>query len=278
MKNSLSRNDKRLLLFMFLFVIIVGIGYWGIFPQIKAFRRLEKDIAREEALQAVNEQKVANAAFVESQCKDYEKMMAEDKNKFFDRMNEADIDLMLTSKAIKNKLDSFNLNIDIDDSPSDRRAYRYSALYEQQEVWERERAIAESFEEESEEDDILEDLSGKNKKKSESQDEEEEIDETVDIFGDATMVGANTDIYAAKVTMTLGGDRANLEAFLKEIMESDKEILITSFAWSKYRVQKTKNGIVVNEKNKNSLKAEDFELVELDALTITMEIYMCDKD
>ena len=277
MKNSLSRNDKRLLLFMFLFVVIVGIGYWGIFPQIKAFRTLEKDIAREEALQAVNEQKVANATFVESQCKEYEDMMAKDKDKFYDMMNEADIDLLLTSKAIKNKLESFDLNIAIDDSPSDRKAYRYSELYEQQKVWESERAIAESLEEESAEDEILEDFGGK-KKKDTSVDEDEEIDENVDIFGNSELVGANTDIYAAKVTMTIGGDRANLEAFLKEIMESDKEILITSFAWSKYRVQRTKNGVIINDKNKNSLKAEDFELVELDALTITMEIYMCDKD
>ena len=277
MKNSLSRNDKRLLLFMFLFVVIVGIGYWGIFPQIKAFRTLEKDIAREEALQAVNEQKVANATFVESQCKEYEEMMAKDKDKFYDMMNEADIDLLLTSKAIKNKLESFDLNIAIDDSPSDRKAYRYSELYEQQKVWESERAIAESLEEESAEDEILEDFGGK-KKKDTSVDEDEEIDENVDIFGNSELVGANTDIYAAKVTMTIGGDRANLEAFLKEIMESDKEILITSFAWSKYRVQRTKNGVIINDKNKNSLKAEDFELVELDALTITMEIYMCDKD
>ena len=279
MKNSLSRNDKRLLLFMFLFVVIVGIGYWGIFPQIKAFRSLEKDIAREEALQAVNEQKVANATFVESQCKEYEEMMAKDKDKFYDMMNEADIDLLLTSKAIKNKLESFDLNIAIDDSPSDRKAYRYSELYEQQQVWERERAIAESLEESDEEDEILEDLGGnKNKKKKNADEEEEEIDESVDIFGNSELVGANTDIYAAKVTMTIGGDRANLEAFLKEIMESDKEILITSFAWSKYRVQRTKNGVIVTDKNKNSLKAEDYELVELDALTISMEIYMCDKD
>ena len=277
MKNSLSRNDKRLLLFMFLFVVIVGIGYWGIFPQIKAFRTLEKDIAREEALQAVNEQKVANEIFVESQCKEYEEMMSKDKDKFYDMMNEADIDLLLTSKAIKNKLESFDLNIAIDDSPSDRKAYRYSELYEQQKVWESERAIAESLEEESAEDEILEDFGGK-KKKDTSVDEDEEIDENVDIFGNSELVGANTDIYAAKVTMTIGGDRANLEAFLKEIMESDKEILITSFAWSKYRVQRTKNGVIINDKNKNSLKAEDFELVELDALTITMEIYMCDKD
>ncbi|MBP5276817.1 MAG: hypothetical protein J6Z07_08495 [Lachnospiraceae bacterium] len=278
MKNSLSRNDKRLLLFMFLFVVIVGIGYWGIFPQIKAFRTLEKDIAREEALQAVNEQKVANEVFVESQCKEYEEMMSKDKDKFYDMMNEADIDLLLTSKAIKNKLESFNLNIDIDSEPSDRKAYRYSELYEQQQVWERERAIAESMESESEEDEILEDFSGSKKKKNSDEEEEEEIDETVDIFGNSELVGANTDIYAAKVTMTIGGDRANLEAFLKEIMESDKEILITSFAWSKYRVQKTKQGVIVTDKNKNSLKAEDYELVELDALTITMEIYMCDKD
>ena len=63
----------------------------------------------------------------------------------------------------------------------------------------------------------------------------------VDIFGKTDTVGVNNDIYAARVTMTLGGEKANLRAFLQEIMDYDKEILITSFSWSEYRVQKPKD-------------------------------------
>ena len=77
--------------------------------------------------------------------------------------------------------------------------------------------------------------------------------------------------------MTIGGDRANLEAFLKEIMESDKEILITSFAWSKYRVQKTKQGVIVTDKNKNSLIV-DHMLVVLSEHHLSANIVLGTRD
>ena len=144
--------------------------------------------------------------------------------------------------------------------------------------WDLERAAMESASEESSSiEDEINDL-GKKSKKKKSKETAEPVEETVDLFGDSTMVGANTDIYAAKVTMILGGDRKNLEKFLEEIMNSDKEILITSFSWSKYQVQRAKDGVIISEKNKDKLKADDYELVEMDALTITMEIYMCDKN
>ena len=105
---------------MFLFVVIVGIGYWGVYPQIKAFIKLEKEIEKEEVKQSVNDQKVSNLIFVESQCEEYEESMAENKERFFDILNEADIDLLLTGKAIKHKLESFNLSINISEVPSQR--------------------------------------------------------------------------------------------------------------------------------------------------------------
>ena len=258
---------------MFLFVVIVGIGYWGIYPQIKAFVKLENEIDQEEVKRNINEQKVSSLIFVESQCDEYEESMAVNKEKFFDRMSEADVDLLLTGKAIKNHLESFSLNIDIPDTPSSRRAYIYSDLLNQQIQWENEAQMAASALKDSDEEDDLLGLTGSNKK-DDDEEEAEVLDETVDIFGATDTVGVNNDIYAAKVTMVLGGDRKNLEAFLEEIMNSDKEILITSFAWSKYRVQKTKEGTVLS----GELLASDYEVVEMDALTITMELYMCDKD
>ena len=35
MKTQMTERDKKLLVGMFIFVIIVAIGYWGIIPQIK---------------------------------------------------------------------------------------------------------------------------------------------------------------------------------------------------------------------------------------------------
>ncbi len=281
MKSNMSQKDKRLLLFMFLFVVVVGIGYWGIIPQIKQYNKLEAEIEEQEALKSINEQKVANYIFVESQCEEFEANMAEDKEKFFDRMKEADVDKLLTNKALKYQLESLNLSIHIDSQPSARMAYRYSDLYSQQVQWAEERkneakALAQT------DDDLL--SGATDSKKSDKDDEKEDKEETsveyevVDIFGNTDTVGVNNDIYAARVTMTLGGEKANLRAFLQEIMDYDKEILITSFSWSEYRVQKPKDGLVITAENRDQLKARDYDVITVDALTITMELYMCDKD
>ena len=281
MKSNMSQKDKRLLLFMFLFVVVVGIGYWGIIPQIKQYNKLEAEIEEQEALKSINEQKVANYIFVESQCEEFEANMAEDKEKFFDRMKEADVDKLLTNKALKYQLESLNLSIHIDSQPSARMAYRYSDLYSQQIQWAEERkneakALAQT------DDDLL--SGATDSKKSDKDDEKEDKEKTaveyevVDIFGKTDTVGVNNDIYAARVTMTLGGEKANLRAFLQEIMDYDKEILITSFSWSEYRVQKPKDGLVITAENRDQLRARDYDVITVDALTITMELYMCDKD
>ena len=275
MKNSLTHNDKRLLLIMFLFVIVVGIGYWGIYPQIKAFYRLGNEIDNEEIKKSVNEQKVANLGFVEAQCKEYEEGMAENKQKFFDILSEADIDLLLTGKAISHKLESFDLSIEIPDTPSDRKAYRYSELYNEQLRWENERKY-ENIPSDTTESEI-EEIYGKKSASSEDG-EDEPVSEMIDVFGNTDNIGINNDIYAARVTMTLGGEKSDLEDFLKELMESDKEILITSFSWGKYRVQQFKNGTVIEGENNSSYPPEYYEIVEMDSLTVTMELYMCEKE
>ena len=273
MKTNLTNKDKKLLLFMFLFVIIVGVGYWGVYPQIREFIKLDSKIDEQEVLQSVNEQKLANISFVEMQCGEYETSMAENKEKFFDRMSEADVDLLLTGKAIKHKLESLSLNIMIPDTPSARKAYRYSELYNRQTEIEAGCQEEASSNKIISDDDLLE-VSGKKKKNKDKEEDEIVLDETVDIWGNTDTIGTNNDIYAARVTMVLGGDRKNLEAFLEEIMNSDKEILITSFAWSKYRIQRLKGG----GEDDGAIDATDYEIVELDALTVTMELYMCDKD
>ena len=304
MKSTMTERDKKLLLGMFIFVIVVAIGYWGIIPQIKKYNKLGSRIDKEEVTQSINEQKVSNLIFVESMCEEYEEKMAENKDKFFDMMTEAEVDFFLTTKAVKHNLEAYSLNIDIPDKPSERMAYVYSDLYNQQLEWKKQ---AENMNfNETEDDDLLGTDDSKDKKDSSSDDE----DDNVDVFGDVDTVGENTDIYAARVTISLGGDEAELKAYLDEIMASDKKILITSFSWGEYKTQKLVNvpieEIVQAEEKAESEKAEEtgegdsdtsgsadgeaagtasnmpktdikYELVTVKSLTISMEIYMCDK-
>ena len=284
MKTTMTERDKKLLLGMFIFVIVVAIGYWGIIPQIKAYNKLGTKIDKEEVTKNVNEQKVSNLIFVESMCEEYEETMAENRAKFYDMMSEAEIDFLLTTKAVNHNLEAYSLSIDIPNSPSDRMAYIYSDLYKDQLEWEKQRELL-YLDEDVEEDDLL----GTGDDKKDNDDEEEE--ETVDIFGNTDIVGENTDVYVAKVTLSLGGDEADLKAYLDELMASEKKILITSFSWGEYRTQQPVT-VTVDEIIQAEEKAEaeastettttkktetKYELVTVKSLTISMEIYMCEK-
>ncbi|MBQ6231611.1 MAG: hypothetical protein IJJ74_10920 [Eubacterium sp.] len=284
MKTQMTERDKKLLVGMFIFVIIVAIGYWGIIPQIKAYNKLGTKIDKEEVTKNINEQKVSNLIFVESMCEEYEETMADNKAKFYDMMTEAEIDFLLTTKAVSRNLEAYSLSIEIPSSPSDRKAYIYSQLYQDQLEWDSQRELLYMGTDEDEED-----LLGTGDDKSSNKETTE--DETVDIWGNTDMVGENTDIYVAKVSISLGGDEAQLKAYLDDIMASEKKILITSFSWGEYRTQQAVE-VPVEEIIQADEKAESeegetttttkktetkYELVTVKSLTITMEIYMCDK-
>ena len=239
MKSNLTEKDKRLLLIMFIFVVVVGIGYWGILPQIKAYRELESEIEDQEVLKSINEQKVANVIFVESQCDEYEAAMAEDKEKFYDMMTEAQIDRM-------------------------------------QLQYEEAQKLAFESELEKEDEDLLDTSDSKDKKdkKDKDSDDKKKEPEMVDIFGDTDTIGTNTDIYAARVTFSLGGDEKDLHNFLNQIINSDKKILITSYSWGEYQTTKDVVNPTVEEGEEGRITQE---VVTSKSLTISMEIYMCDK-
>ena len=279
MKTNLTEKDKRLLLIMFIFVVVVGIGYWGILPQIKKYRSMESEIEDQEVLKSVNEQKVANVIFVESQCEEYEAAMAENKEKFYDMMNEAQIDRMLTTMAIKNGLEAFSFSINIPDTPTDRKAYIYSDLYQQQLQYEEAQKLALEADIDREDEDLLGTADGKDKKESKDKKDKDSDDkaneqEMVDLFGDTETIGTNTDIYAAKVTFSLGGKEQDLHNFLNQIINSEKKILITSYSWGEYQTTKEVVNPTVEEGEEGRITQE---VVTSKSLTISMEIYMCDK-
>lgn len=274
MKSNLTEKDKRLLLFMFLFVIVVGIGYWGILPQIKQFNTLENEIDKETVKQSINEQKVMNLFIVEDQCTEYEEAMAEDKTKFYDMMTEADIDRMLTSNAVSNGLEVFSFSVNIPDKPSSRMAYIYSDLYQRQLEYEAERKLTDKeISKNNDDEELLNEASGK---KSSKDQKEEKVDimkqEVVDVFGNADAIGVNTDIYAARVTISLGGDEAALHRFLNQMIDSDKKVLITAYNWGEYKTTKeVKTKSTEDDEKETTTK----EVVIKKSLTITMEFYMC---
>ena len=132
MKTNMTERDKKLLVFMFMVVIIVGIGYWGVIPQIKAANSYSSKAEDEEAEKKINQLKIVNAASVEMQADDYRKDIADRKNEFYQIMTNSEIDRMMTEMAEGEGLEIYDLTFDMPKSPSSRLAYENSDLYMQQ--------------------------------------------------------------------------------------------------------------------------------------------------
>lgn len=304
MKTNMTERDKKLLVGMFLFVIIVAIGYWGILPQYKRYKKLETKIEQEEEEQKLNKMKIANLALIDMQAEEYEEKIAEKKDEFYQVMKSSEVDKMMTELASNRGLDIYELSFSMPGSPTARMAYQYSELYDRQQEMKKEYAKA------SDED--------SDSSKSKSDDKEDEDDDsdlksktasnksgTADLMNE--MMGAeeggyqpNTDIYAVPVTMTVGGDLEDLHSFINDIIGIDKRVLLVGYSWGEFRdvIRRDANGNIIrstqgsasggnlaSETNEVSSTAESadgttaggtVEVVVRKSLTVRLEIYMCD--
>ena len=129
MKSTMTERDKKLLVGMFIGVIIVAIGYWGILPQIKAYYSISDKIEKEEKIKKINQIKLLNVGTIQIQADDYESRIAEKKDEFFQILSSSEVDKMMTEMATSNNLDIYDLSFKVPTTPSERMAYKNSQLY-----------------------------------------------------------------------------------------------------------------------------------------------------
>lgn len=294
MQTNMTERDKKLLVGMLIGVIIVAIGYWGILPQIKAYVKLNEKIEKEVKEKKLNETKLMNLGAIQIQADEYEKKVAERKGEFYQMLSSSEIDRMMTQLAVGNNLDIYDLDFTMPTAPTERLAYKNSQLYQDQLL-----AIA-NFEEgasmttdESASDGIGEtaSLNADSSKSGDSKETEASIN--ADVFGaEEGGYQPNTDIYAVPVSMTVGGDLADLQNFINEIIESDKRVLLVSYNWGEFRdvIRRDADGNVIKETSADTTASSDgtegvtadeitdetVEIVTKKSLTIHLEIYMCD--
>jgi len=279
MKTNLTDKDKRLLMFMLMFVIIVAIGYWGVIPQISGYSELAEKIETEEEKQKVNKMKISNAATVEFQLDEYKEKIKQVKDEFYGIMKSSQVDKMLTQLATKRNLSIYDLKFNMPKEPTTRMAYVNSALYQEQLLAKEEYNKKAADEEDS------------SKSKS-SEDKDSSSDSAASVMESA--MGAveggyapNTDIYAVPVSFSVGGELSDLEAFLEELNHFDKRVLMVGYSWGTFRVYlyRDANGnLVSNIPNASAIPVTEGVSVNslLDddkvrkSLTVKLEIYMCD--
>lgn len=193
MKFEMSEKDRKLLVMLSIFVIVVCIGYWGIRPTIKGIVEINKD--KEEALdlQAENEQKIAQLTMVQAENEQKEAQIQEYKGKYYKIMTSAEIDKYITGMILERNLNSYDLSITMPTGPDDTTKlapYQYSG-----------KAIG------------VEDK------------DMEEID-------DVESQGDLTGVYTATVSLRIGGDEKQIRDFIDFLSESEKKLRICSYTWS----------------------------------------------
>ena len=288
MKTNMTERDKKLLVFMFMVVIIVGIGYWGVIPQIKAANSYSSKAEDEEAEKKINQLKIVNAAGIEIQADEYREDIGDSKDEFYHIMTNSEVDKMMTEMAEEEGLEIYDLSFYMPSAPSERMAYQNSELYTQQ-------ALAKAELAKDDDDDEMDDVNGDDtsdskEKKTKKGKKIQTVAEINDqILGDESVYQLNTDIYAVPVSMTVGGKISKLNSFLNKIIHADKRILLVAYSWGDYReiieydsdgnyIGKSSTESSVSSEGVSAEEMENEELKKVDkrSLTVKIEIFMCD--
>lgn len=287
MKTNMTERDKKLLVGMFIGVIIVAIGYWGIRPQLKKYFALQEKIEKEEDTKKINEQKMLNVGAISVMADGYEEKIAERKDEFYPVMSSSEVDRMMTQMAVGHNLNVYDLSFNMPTSPTGRLAYQNSSLY----AWQLEAMANYSEDDEPSASDKMDSLldEGEGEKDEDKQTTSDKSEEDImsDVMGgEEGGYQPNTDIYAVPVTITVGGDVYDLEQFIAEINNLDKRALLLGYSWGEFRevVRRDADGNIISSESSTSgegvsadeLSDANLEVVTRKSLTVRLEIYMCD--
>ncbi len=254
MKMEMTARDKKLLIGLSIFVIVVCIGYWGIYPMIKDIFEYKDEIIEQEELKEINDLKLLQVPMFEIDNENMEKQILESRAQFFGMMSSDEIDRYFTELVLNYGLYAYDLNIDMPEAESELEPYKYS-----------EKAILLSQEELEEESGVY----------------AEDDDETADLTALDNPAGSNPDelydmytgtgIYAATVTLRLGGEYDRLLKLINDLSTSKQKLRVISYEWS--NEQSVKLSDETDGENTDSI----YELVDNNVLMISIEIYMCEE-
>lgn len=255
MQTKMTERDKKLLFVLVIIVIVFVIGYLGIYPLVKSVREINKEIEEQEALQSENEIKLTNLTIIQVDNEKMEEDIIEKRKDFYPVMAASDIDKLLTGKALSYNLYSYDLDIDVNDTVVSLVPYQYSDRGEDDDT---------DASEDDQEDavDAVDYLDNTYSSGSNSSGSTDTGDASSDADGTTTDMSA-VGIYVAYVNMRLGGNRADLEKFLDDMVASGEKVRVVSYSWTEGRQLDYNNDGTYN-------------LVTEKVLDISLELYMSD--
>lgn len=260
MQTKMTERDKKLLFALVIIVIVFVIGYLGIYPLVKSVREINKEIEEQEALQSENEIKLTNLTVIQVDNEKMEEDIIEKRKDFYPVMAASDIDKLLTGKALSYNLYSYDLDIDVNDTVVSLAPYQYSDRGEDDDA----DASEDDQEDAVDAADYLDNTysSGSKSSGSSSGGSTDTGDASSASDGTTTDMSA-VGIYVAYVNMRLGGNRADLEKFLDDMVAGVEKVRVVSYSWTEGRQLDYNNDGTYN-------------LVTEKVLDISLELYMSD--
>jgi hypothetical protein len=254
MKFEISQKDKNLLVFLSMFIIIVCISYWGIYPTVTSIGEIESNIEDEEDEQTANVMKITQLPLFETDNQKLEEKIKEAKSGYYEMMTNDEIDKYFTELVMNYNLLSYDLEIG-DSTVTNVDPYTYSQKAEDEAKAQAQANIVlpgslttTSEDEELEEIDEAE-------ASLESGSTEESSDEDV---------AASVGIYTVTVDMRLGGEEEDLLRFIDDMSTSSQKLRVCSYSWTGER------NVVYDDDGNYSVNLNR-------SLNISIEIYMCEE-
>lgn len=245
---QMTERDKKLLIFLAIFVIVVGIGYWGVRPIIQDIIEIDEQIKDEEALAEINELKVIELPMIEKDNKVFEAEIVDARKQFYKMMTPDEVDKMMTSIVLSYGLYSYDLSISLASTPAEESAYKYSSKYAEDQA-KKDAYEAELAAEEDEDSDM---------------DDYDQMLDSVNV-DDYDFSDEATGIYKASVSMRLGGERADLQRLIDDYSDTDKALKIESYFFT------TDTEMLYNE------TTGGYEMISSDSLNIEISFFMCEE-
>ena len=238
MQMQMTEKDKKLIVFLAIFVILVAGGYWGIYPVISNIFSVQEQIEDEQVLMDENVLKVAQAPLYSADNEQIEADMATLKESFFPVMSSAQVDKYMTGLILDYQLYAYDLSINMPQEEAKNEPYQFS-----------EKALISEAEEYSDTQvDTVEDA-----EKEDSMSEMPVYDEDV-----------ATGIYEVGVTIRVGGDKANIQRMIDDLSLAEQKLHLISYNW--------------DEENSISFAEDGTYEVSTDCtVTMSMNLYMCEE-
>lgn len=128
---KLTERDKKLLVFLAIFVLVVGIGVGVIYPLFNRSKSLEQELTSAQLQQTENEQKVSLAASMEMGKQKMLEEIADARKAFYEPMKSEKIDKMLTNMAVSRGVVVTDLDIAMPQKGSYTTLVDYQQMLEQ---------------------------------------------------------------------------------------------------------------------------------------------------